>query len=707
MKFTRIILAVLAGAALLSGCNKEDLSSKEPSIELSQKKFESLTKDQQSVTFTVAATRDWEIKNTVDWIAFEPSKGAASSKPQTVTATILENTAMNRKVTITVKAGLAEESILFSQDGPQGGITEGDGTKAKPYSASQAHDLAAKLAAGATSSEKVYIKGIISKLHKDHTAEKIEQYGNGTFFITDDGNENKDSDFLCFQVYYLGGAKFSSADQVKVGDVVTIYGKYTHFKGESGYSTYETEGKGSAYIYELNGQTAESTATDMTIDQAIAAKTGYANVTGRVIATSNNGFIINDGTQNNMFVPKPETTVKVGDIVKVTGALNKYGSTIRLGDANNHEDIKVETSTATIPDTAVQTTVTLEQKDFASYDSKGSAAMVSVVGGTLKTTETDGIKYYNLDFGQGVKPAGSVYTGRDLSGYLDKKLKVTGYYCGHTGNWFMVMETDIEGDNTKSFNVTPTTLSVSAAGGKVTFNVTGDVAWTATASDTALTLDNASGTGAATVGVTVPENTVSEKRSFTVTVSTTEDVVTKSYTVTISQLGAAGEGVTAYELTNAEICTAVQKGDGYSQADITSAGGNWTGNFMHAANQTFLQIRDNNALYMTSPKYDGTVTKIVAFVTASKKASTSQPRALYAMPVVDPAKLPTGKDANNKNIQYSADTVTGNYGYAEYNNQTPPESIEINMAEAGVSQFSLLSFKGASYYDKFIVYVKK
>lgn len=93
-----------------------------------------------------------------------------------------------------------------------------------------------------------------------------------------------------------------------------------------------------------------------------------------------------------------------------------------------------------------------------------------------------------------------------------------------------------------AFGVASTALSVSATATSATINVTGNVAWTAS-SDNA-TVSPTSGTGAGTVTVSFAENTDTEnEKTYTVVVSTTADVATKSYTVTITQKAAStGEG---------------------------------------------------------------------------------------------------------------------------------------------------------------------
>ena len=121
------------------------------------------------------------------------------------------------------------------------GEQAGSGTKDDPYNVSKAHAVTAALAADGKI-ENVYVKGIISKIEDVST-----QYGNATFYIVDKGY---DGDYEIYRAYSLGGAKFTSTDEIKVGDEVIMYGTLTNFKG----NTLEmTQG---GQIYSLNGKTA-------------------------------------------------------------------------------------------------------------------------------------------------------------------------------------------------------------------------------------------------------------------------------------------------------------------------------------------------------------------------------------------------------------------------------------------------------------------
>ena len=96
----------------------------------------------------------------------------------------------------------------------------------------------------------VFVKGIISQIANN--GEFGAQYGNGTFWISDDGvyNNDKSKDFEAYRVLWLGNRKWQEGDrQIAVGDEVILHGQLTKY-GE----TYETN-QNKAYIYSLNGET--------------------------------------------------------------------------------------------------------------------------------------------------------------------------------------------------------------------------------------------------------------------------------------------------------------------------------------------------------------------------------------------------------------------------------------------------------------------
>lgn len=120
---------------------------------------------------------------------------------------------------------------------------QGTGTAADPYNVAAALQVVNALGADETTETALYVKGKVTGTPTIET----EKNGNANYYITDDGS-NK---IYIFQSYYLGNRKFTADDKLNDGDEVIVCGKFTNYKG----NTPETVGKGSSYIYSLNGKT--------------------------------------------------------------------------------------------------------------------------------------------------------------------------------------------------------------------------------------------------------------------------------------------------------------------------------------------------------------------------------------------------------------------------------------------------------------------
>ena len=139
-----------------------------------------------------------------------------------------------------------------SGDTPQpGGEAKGSGTLEDPYNAAAANAYASSLAADTESDKDIYIKGKIIDIEEKNQFNA--QYGNCTFYISDDGTDTSDK-FYVFRTLYLGNVKYTEGELPKKGDEVIICGKVMNYKG----NTPETAANES-YIYSLNGKTEAGT----------------------------------------------------------------------------------------------------------------------------------------------------------------------------------------------------------------------------------------------------------------------------------------------------------------------------------------------------------------------------------------------------------------------------------------------------------------
>lgn len=131
------------------------------------------------------------------------------------------------------------------QESKPGADPTGEGTQASPYNVAAVLKYIATLGSDKESPNQVYVKGKVSQIKEEFTS----KYGNGTFYISDDGEQG--NEFYAFQILYLGNKKFVDGDvQVKQGDEVIICGNVINYKG----NTPETV-KNKSYLYSLNGKT--------------------------------------------------------------------------------------------------------------------------------------------------------------------------------------------------------------------------------------------------------------------------------------------------------------------------------------------------------------------------------------------------------------------------------------------------------------------
>ena len=267
-------------------------------------------------------------------------------------------------------------SYLYSLNGEtaggggDAGDPKGTGTAADPYNPAAAIAAVANLTWTSNdnyqTTDLVYVKGKISKIADNGTYTEGGQYGNATFWISEDGGSN--GEFYVYRALYLGNKKFAAGQtDIKVGDEVVICGKLMNYRG----NTPETV-SGTAYLYSLNGEgggggsqaEAKGTGTlDDPYNPAAAAAavanltwtsndnyqtTGEVYVKGKISKIADKGtytdggqygnasfYIVEDGTDFEFYVFRAlylgnkkfesgQTDIKVGDEVIICGKLMNY-----------------------------------------------------------------------------------------------------------------------------------------------------------------------------------------------------------------------------------------------------------------------------------------------------------------------------------------------------------------------------------------------
>ncbi len=310
-------------------------------------------------------------------------------------------------------------------------VAKGSGTAEDPYNVAAALKVVSALASGEETPTAIYVKGAVKQIKQIET----EQYGNANYYITDDGN----NEIYIFQSYYLGNRKFTASDKLEVGDSVVIYGKFTNYQG----NTPETVGKGTSYIYSLNGKTAGTTPDTPETGEAKGAGTEadpynsvaanqYASslaadaesekdvyIKGKVVSVKEQYstqygnatfYISDDGKADNQFCVfralymnnekyKSGTTLNPGDDVVVCGKVVNYkGNTPETVQGKAYLVSLKSNGGGTTPDTPeTGADISIKASDFGLDDAKEMGQQTLSDGTVLtfdKGSNSNGPKYY-------------------------------------------------------------------------------------------------------------------------------------------------------------------------------------------------------------------------------------------------------------------------------------------------------------------------
>jgi len=412
MKIKHLFLSVLAMASVAVACDKENQNSDKPSLKLDPATVE-FEATAGTKTVKVDANQAWAIDgNDYDWVTLSQEEGDGAAD---VEITVLENTsAAARTANITFRCSIVKKTLKITQTGVGGGepVGEGDGTKEKPYSASQAVKVAAALEKDAYTDSEVYVRGFITKIKEIDTG----TYGNATFWISDDGTETTDPKPLyVFRIKDIDGAKFTDANKIKEGDDVVVYGKLQNYYGNT-----PQVSKGGNLV-SVNGVEPEPPVVE------------EVTVTGLIVAVSAKGFLVKtDDGMKYVFDSSITPEVSVGDNVTVKGNATEHNGTPEI----EKYTVKVNSTGNAV---AHPEAVAITSDNIAAYNT-----LFSYVKTTGKLVISG--NYYNIEI-TGANKTGSLAYAKDVDAGLNGKyVDVEGYFVGFTGSgnkYFNILYTNI------------------------------------------------------------------------------------------------------------------------------------------------------------------------------------------------------------------------------------------------------------------------
>jgi hypothetical protein len=361
----------------------------------------------------------------------------------------------------------------------------------------------AEFIAAANTSKYYRLKGKVSNFNSEYCS----------FDLTDDTGS--------ILVYSVDN-KSDWSSKIKNEGTVELAGKYKKYN--------TTDEVVNAYIISFE-EGAEVPATEMSIAEVLASEEGVkAQVSGTVAGTYKRGFIITDGKDYLLVYDGTKCDAKVKDNVTVIGTTDVYGGLTQLASPT-------VTVVSSGNDLNLPEPKSLAGSDFDSYSS--SKVEYITYEGTLSVSGT----YYNV-----AVDGASVHTGSltyvddsfNASSYDKAAVKVTGFFVGISGSdsqYVNTMVTDLKPSASAYFNVSAEAVTAKADETSATFTIKSNVDWTVTSDNDAYTVEPASGENDGTVTVKFAANETENDVKVNLTVSTTAEVATKSYTVVLTHKG--------------------------------------------------------------------------------------------------------------------------------------------------------------------------
>lgn len=586
--------------------DKNDGPTGAPSIELSTQTLD-FEKDGSSQTIKLTATRDWNVTNVPDWIAVDPKSGnPAENKEVTITVLENTGMDRSQDIkftigfdgkTLTVNqkgTGSASEVVVYHNDFDKELAVKGesvwktyldsfDGWKNETGSGISTVEYAfsgmsARTNSSGTSNSQFsdyqgsgknylwfakdnyfHVKNITLPEGKTNytisfgSERNLYQAADNTFvpeeflvYVSNDGSK-----WVKLEYAFPNGLKNRRWDLASSTFTVPSGTKSLHI--------YIKATLASAYLMDdldLSVAASAGTAIDFskgidlgtggstgggetpepagnTIAAVCAAAAGSAADLKDVLVTgvTTQSYVITDETGSVLVFVKADPKVKVGDKVNVAGTTGEHNGLIQITDP---------TTTVVSSNNTVTYPAPLEFTEANLADTPKKVTYVSFTGNVKKNNQ-----YYNIYIGSVTDKdlSLSYYTG-NMDEFVDCDIKVKGWYVGG-GTHYQIVATEVEKVETTGpkFSVSTTALTAKAGDTSASFDVKGNVKWTVASDNAAYTVSPASGGGAGTVTVKFAANETEKDVTVKLTVSTTADVATKSYTVVLTHSGksAAGE----------------------------------------------------------------------------------------------------------------------------------------------------------------------
>lgn len=208
MKLKYIITSLVAVCFLAIGCTKTYPTELE-NIQVSQSTIGLDAAATRSLTVDVTANAPWSIETDIpSWLSVTPTSGPAGKS--TITFSAIAASASCNKVTLTINCD-GQTQYIYVQQGKGAAINTPE-TAFTPDEAIEFYD------GGKNKGAEVYVKGVV-------VTSKIDlAYGNAEFYL-----ESTKGTFEFYRCFDFDGEKFTDAEKVQPGDIITAVGSLTEY----------------------------------------------------------------------------------------------------------------------------------------------------------------------------------------------------------------------------------------------------------------------------------------------------------------------------------------------------------------------------------------------------------------------------------------------------------------------------------------------
>lgn len=212
-----------------------------------------------------------------------------------------------------------QPTTLSPDDIPPTFEPSGEGTATAPYNVAGIINATKDLTSGTTTSTEYYVAGYITKV-----SDFSDKYSSISYYISDD-MEGLSESFYVYSGLGLNKKKFTSKDDLKVGDEVIVCGKITNFKGI-------IEFQSNNYLIKLNdqGDTPVIPSGDTNVTKSVE---GTVVTLTNTSATASANTITVDLSQQGWENSKEPSTVTLSDGTTISFDKGEGGTTPKYYDA--------------------------------------------------------------------------------------------------------------------------------------------------------------------------------------------------------------------------------------------------------------------------------------------------------------------------------------------------------------------------------------